>query len=260
MSNEMDCSNNNCDYFANYFEQNIPDDASVIEVKINKLDISENAMQGCKEKVSIYAISQYIKDLGVEILFASFGVHLKGKNKVPHAHWHFITTPLAKKPSNPSQHRQRWENKNEQLGVFEDHSFIYHTKIDLTKPKYQILSYPLKEGIRADYHQKSFYINLKKQEIDFLELIGRSIYDNELALNLRREKCEERKKLALTDLHRICAENISKFSNFREMCLFLDENFINNLELGDYPDPRNYKTNLQKIAVNLKLLKYSDLL
>ena len=38
---------------------------------------------------------------------------------------------------------------------------------------------------------------------------------------------------------------------------WLDDNYISTLTLEEYPDPRNYKINCQKIAVSLGKLKYS---
>lgn len=239
---------------ASKFEIDIPDDSSVIDVKINN--------SGADDDVDYWAISKYIEDLGCQILFSSAGVHLLGENKVSHIHYNFITTRVNA-PSNPSQHRKRWLLKNEETSSFDNVSFKFHPKIDVKKPKYFILSYPLKEGHRLE--PKSFiykYLGkpMKKNEIDFLSEIGKSIYETECGLNLKRDKCEERKKLALQDLFKICSDNCSNFSTFREMAIWLDSNYIENLPLEDLPDPRNYKTNIQKVAVKLKILKYSDIL
>lgn len=43
------------------------------------------------------------------------------------------------------------------------------------------------------------------------------------------------------------------------MMMWLDEEYISKLDLEDMPDPKNYKTNSQKVAVKLGLLRYSQL-
>ena len=67
---------------------------------------------------------------------------------------------------------------------------------------------------------------------------------------------QQRKQNALTDLYEICVKE--KFSNFNEMINWLDVNYIDKLELHEMPDPHHYKNNILKIAVKLKLRKYSD--
>lgn len=240
------------------FERDIPDDATVINVKINKIDMDDIY-------VGSVDIRNYITDLGVEILFSTAGIHLNGENKVPHIHWNFITTSIPKIPSNLSQHRIRWSNKKDEVD-FTNVSFQIKKKIDLGKPKYQVLTYPLKEGrplpSQFNNHKINVYDKNKmtKQQFNYLLEVGQSIYQQELATNLRRDKCEERKKQSLNDLYTICNENRAYFSTLKEMARFLDEKYISTLDIQDYPDPKNYKTNLQKIAVKLDILKYSDLI
>lgn len=242
--------------YAEMFETDIPDDCSVIDVKINNVATDPSDVE-----LNFFAIPKYIKDLGCEILFSSVGLHLNGDAGVPHCHWNFITTRVAA-PSNPSQHRSRWMKKNEELGCFDNVSFKFHNKIDLTKPKYNVLAYPLKEGRSLPYASRYYkYAGqaMTKAQIKFLINIGQEIYNTELAVNMRRDKCEERKKQSLHDLLDICTKNQDKFYDLRSMLVFLDEAYIATIDIDEYPDPRNYKTNCQKIAVKLGKIKYSDI-
>ena len=243
------------------FEQAIPDDAMVINVKLN-FDITEDSpLEEKWRELPAFDVQKYIEDLGCKILFSSAGYHLNGERKQPHLHYNFITTSF-KIPSNPSQHRNRWFNKTD-LGNpdFLKCSFKFHQHIDTKTPKYSVLSYPLKEGL---YVKDKFYVfdmkPMTKEKKTFLIETGKAIYEKELGLKLRQDKCEERKKIALNDLYKLCSDHKEEFSNFKQMICWLDNNYIDKLTIDDYPDPKNYKTNCQKIAVSLGKLKYSDIL
>lgn len=248
---------------AQQFENDIADDLMVINVKYNFEIEDEDVDYSIRNNCPIYDIRKYIQDLGCEILFSTIGYHLNGEHKQPHLHYHLITTEF-KEPSNPSQHRKRWMNKNEDVNSdFLKASFKFQ-RLEKKKPKYSVLSYPLKEGTPVLHHSKLYFIYNKvpmtKEQIQFLVDTGKAIYDKEIGLKLRQDKCQERKKQSLTDLFKLCQENSNQFSNYVEMLRWLDVNFISTLTLEDYPDPRNYKTNCQKIAVYLGKLKYSDIL
>lgn len=236
------------------FQADIPDECSVVSVKINNVDLDADG----KATFNWFDINAYVGELST-ILFSSAGLHENGKSGKPHVHYVFICKKF-KPPSNPSQHRKRYAEKTE--ADFENVSFQFKD-LDKSKPKYHPLSYPLKEGRHITYHVSKMYLYngsaMPNDYIKFLKGIGKSIYDVELANNLKKDKCEERKKQSLADLYKICVENKSKFGNLREMMEMLDDVYIAELELEDYPDPKNYKTNCQKIAVKLKILKYSAL-
>lgn len=249
------------DSIAQQFEEAIPDDSMVINVKLNFEITDDDSLDTIHTEMPLYDIKQYIQDLGCKILFSSAGYHLNGERKQPHLHYNFITTQF-KVPSNPSQHRQRWFNKTEALPDFLKCSFKFHMSIDKKNPKYSVLSYPLKEGLIVK-DNRNFIFDTKpmtKTQKEFLILVGKAIYEKELGLKLRQDKCEERKKVTLNDLYKLCFDNKNEFVDFRQMVIWLDTNYISKLTIEEYPDPKNYKVNCQKIAVHLGKLKYSDIL
>jgi len=243
--------------FVQVFEESIPDDAMVVNVKFNKI----------KEDEFYPNVKSYITDkLNARVLYSSAGIHKNGKNAVPHIHYHFITTRF-KVPSNRSQHRQRWVDEDIETNYLGKNCSIQFEKIDNTKPKYHVLAYPLKEGlineeINAlgfhDYTQKNG--KMKKDMKTFLMGVGKEIYEKAMAAHDRREKSDERKQIKLTDLFNLCRENRESFTTFTGMKLWLDTNYIDKLELSELPDSRNYKNNCEKVAVKLRLLKYSDII
>ena len=244
------------------FEEFIPDDSMVINVKYN-FDIPEGEnIEDVLRSIPFFDIKKYVEDLEVTILFSSVGYHLLGERKQPHIHYHFITTPFHP-PSNPSQHRKRWAKKLEASMEFLNCSFKFQS-IDGTQPKYQVLSYPLKEGHLIKFNTKLYYIFNKlpmtKEQILFLKDVGKTIYDKEQALKLRQDKCEERKKVALHSLYELCEQNKNKFNTYREMVIWLEDNYIAQLTLDEKPDINHYRTNCQKIANTLGKLKYCDIL
>lgn len=254
---------------ARALQDKIPDDASYITIKISlaQMEMTPDEMltilskTGCAGKIT--HLKDYIRDLGVEILYSSAGLHLKGKAKVPHVHWNLITTPLEKIPSNPSQHRTRWLNKNPDArdALFKDISIQMHHTLDLSRPKYSVLSYPLKEGhVLHEYNKnRQYYVGLGLDEIQMLTATGTAIYEAALAQQMRRDMSEDRRRATLHEMYDVAMEHRNSFTTFREMCLVLDLYFIENLDLEDFPDPVIYKKNCQRIAVKLELLKYSDL-
>jgi len=230
----------------------------VICVKLNSSDPDE---------FPFFDLKRYLDDNEIVVKYSSFGQHLQGQNKQSHFHLNMICEAFNYKKitQNASQHRKRWYDKNADTEVareFLNLSFKFHDHLEKNKPKYSTLSYPLKEGLGI-YGTHSFskyaYKNVSKEMYNFLLSVGTEIYNKEVGLHQRQEKCEERKQCALQDLFKLCNENKLSFGSYKEMSMWLDINYIDKLDINEYPDPKNYKTNLQKIAVKLKLMKYSDM-
>lgn len=255
--NETDMWNDVCAQF----ELDIPDDSMVINVKYNFELEEEETYEEASRSFPLYDIQSYIKTLGCQILFSSVGVHLNGRSKNPHLHYHFIVTPFHF-PSNPPQYRQRWAKKTDLLLEFLDATWKFYHKIDLSTPKYSTLAYPLKEGNEIKIHRNLVYIYdqrpMNQSRITFLKSVGSAIYQRELALNLRKDKCEERQKKALLNLGQICKDNKHLYNTYKEMCVWLEDNYLATLSLEDKPDFANYNKNCQKIGNHLKLFRYCD--
>lgn len=256
------------DSICNEMEKLIPDDAMVICIKYNipELKEDETFQQKVLENFMIEDILIYVGSM-TEILFSSIGIHIKGKSQHPHVHFNLIVSKfeIKKVMSNPSQHRKRWCEKEgfDRDTIFKGVSFQFHEEMDKKKPKYFTLAYPLKEGRHLWNDDKSYYVFNKSQMIHsqftFLLDIGTTIYNLQEGMHLRQEKSDERKKQSLLDLYQLCRNNTQHFNTYREMLIWLDHNYISKLEIHEFPDPKNYKTNCQKIAVQLKFLNYSQL-
>lgn len=253
---------------AQQIEDSIPDDSMCISVKYNLSDGEKELLEKSPETVgfsSINWIREYLEDSGVLVLASSVGLHLKGKNQIPHIHYHVMAMNVVK-PTNPSDHRRRWLNKKVNQGKdFGDLSIKYQ-KLDSNSPKYGFLSYPLKEGCCPKWALKSndFMViesrKMTNEEYQFLKSVGVSIYEKHCGLRLRQDKCEERKQLALLTLYVLCDEHKNEFASYKSMVEWLDVNYIDKLkEISEFPDPKNYKTNTQKVCVKLGYLKYSTL-
>lgn len=235
-------------------EESIPDDASVITIKFSR-DLSDCM---CEWNGYRAVVDRYLRDCGVKVLASSAGIHTNGRSQKFHIHYHLICERFNE-PSNPSQHRKRWCSKNED--IMDDISFKYQ-RLKQDQEKYAVLSYPLKEGKFTNYREATYRflgLPMSKEMMKFLADTGKAIYDKELGLAMRQEKCEERKQASLINLYDLCQQNKHFYSSFREMMEWLDDNYIAKLELTEMPDPKNYKTNCQKIAVYLGFLKYSQL-
>lgn len=238
---------------ADVFDNILPLDATVVTVKIDlddKLhDVDENRGSSC------FTAKRYLESCGVNIIATTAGLHKNGKNQKPHIHYHLICDKFIA-PSNPSQHRKRWASKNDEY--FEGFSFKYQP-IKTDRQRFEILAYPYKEGLVCK-DNKLHYFNgelMKPDMIKFLRDYGKTIYDLSHALRVRQDLCQERKQNALLELYDLVKDK--QFTSFQEMMIWLDENFICELSLEEYPDPRNYKINCQKIAIKKGILKYSNL-
>lgn len=239
------------------FEELISNDDTVITIKFNIPALPEEALAKLVMEFPLRDIFDYLEFCKVKIKFSSFGLHLNGENKVPHVHLHLITENYTP-DKNPSQHRSRWFARLGGRTTFNQLSFKY-SKIDPSKAKYSTLSYPLKEGKGLLEEFPDCYKNISAEMYKFLLDVGTSIYNKELGLHLRQDKCEERKKNSLLELNNLLVKNKSNFYDYKSMMTWLDDNYISSLTLTELPDPKHYKTNCQKIAVKFGYIKYSNL-
>lgn len=238
---------------AEELSQSITEECRCISVKINF------AKDEYEDETSIpsefFSVKSYFADCKLDILYTTCGLHLLGENKKPHIHYHVITRsmPSGTFMSSNSQHRKRWQAKEgNEIFTFENVSIRFPKK---ESPVWQHLAYPFKEGLPIPKGN-----NIPKKYLEFLIEYAKNLYQVSLGNRARQDACEERKKTNLLSLAKLCEEHKSEFNNFREMMIWLDTNYIDTLSLEDLPDPRNYKTNCQKIGVFLKKLKYSDIL
>lgn len=244
---------------------------SAIACKLNLENYSSlQPMEESFEEFPIADVLQFWRDHGCEIKYSVLALHLNGENKKPHLHFNCIVlgshTKLHTVQSNVSEYRKRWIKKQQKIGneidpAFSRVTYSINVEMDTGKPRYSTLSYPLKEGhhVYGSSYSKMYYSNLKKPIFDILLELGTTIYNKEIGLHIRQEKCEERKKNALIELHAICEAGKSNFTTLREMARWLDHNYIAKLPLAEKPDANNYRLNCQKIANELGIWEYSEL-
>lgn len=231
------------------FEALIPTDAFVISAKLNirpDYDISLGT--------PLLHIKNYYMEKGAEIVACTAGIHENGRNAIPHYHFHMIVRNHVEEGSGMYMTRKRYFEKN---GLFlqRNQLSIQQVQIDNTKPRWQALAYPLKEA-KLVSNRCLYNLNneiMHQSYLDFLKEVGNRIYNEERAINQRREACIVKKMNALADLEEIAmkVKHVS-MENFVE---YMERNYIDTLALEDYPDPKNYKINLQKIGRKLGLIK-----
>ena len=225
----------------------------VISVKLNykKDEYDAETMSVPDEFNSVVA---YLRDSKLDIVYSTAGLHLNGENKNPHVHYHLIvkSLPAGTFQSNSSLHRKRWLSKEgNECHSLDDVSIRFPKKED---PVWQALSYPFKEG----YVMKIGNKNISQNVLDFLVTYGKNLYQVSLGNRARGDASEERKKQALLSLAKICEEHKSEFSTYKEMCIWLEDNYLSTLSLEEKPDFSNYNKNCQKIGNHLKLFRYCD--
>lgn len=250
------------DLHADFFEDNIPDDALCVSVKMmltseHLEDVSGNSimMRHDVNTVRRFLTEKYFQNL--TIYAYTCGLHLNGKSKKPHIHLHMIVDNFEP-PSNVSRDKKVWGNKNDtDMSLY---SFKFQ-KLDVDAPKFQFLAYPLKEKKQV-LPKKDHYFLLGEpmsfEYIRFLENVGNDIYSRAYAIKLRVEKSDQKKIHKLQLLKELCEQNRDKFSTYREMMKWLDVAFIHTLKVEEKPNPKNYKDMCFIVANTLGLVEYSD--
>lgn len=240
--------------FPTELSDSIKPEYKCISVKINYAKDEYDPENKEEPPDEFHCVKSYFIDCKLDIVYSSMGLHLNGENKQPHVHYHLIVKelPSGTFQSNNSQHRKRWLAKEDnQQASFENVSIRFPKQQD---PVWQVLAYPFKEGHIIPKGNK----NIKKYT-EFLTEYAKNLYQVSLGNRARTEACDERKKVSLLSLAKLCEDNKSEFADYRQMVIWLDTNYIDTLPLEEKPDPRNYKTNCQKICVHLGKLKYSDI-
>lgn len=162
-------------------EKEIPDTAYTFSVKIN--DVKPEAFYD--STAFSEPLLSYLNELTEDTQhWVVTGLHENGRNKIPHIHIHYITTKPITALNNSSQHRERWAKKHgcDKNEVFRDVSFSKCKPIDLKTPKYQFLSYALKEGKVNEYMDDLYYSGnrpMKPNLKEFLRQTGLAIYNVE---------------------------------------------------------------------------------
>lgn len=242
---------------AEQMEMDISEHYACVIVKLNHIDMENLG----PEETHMRCVQQYLEDCGAKIMFASGGIHLNGKHKIPHMHWHLIMEEDVK-PTNPSDHRKRWAVKNGyDREFFKNVSIKYHARMLPNTPRYSTLAYPLKEGITVSPFDRMYlYLGkpMSREYIKFLGGVGKEINDVEHGIHLRREKSDERKQLALMGLYAVAKEHKDKFTTYKGMMQIMEVEYYKALEFGQRPTIKNYSENSKQVAVELGICNAYD--
>lgn len=236
--------------YLDLFEELIPDDAMTLSVLHKPIE------EGLDSPLYLAKVLNYLKAKEYEVIAYTTGLHTN--HHIHHHHYNFILS-RCKKPSNPSQHFNRWLDKNKDFA--DDLSFKWK-KILPDRPKYDFLAYPLKEGqilTRLKGDPPSNYFNGQPMSLGmltFLKEYAHSLYLVTLAHNKRQDLLAQRKQLKLNELYEVVKER--NFTSYFDMLDWLEDNYLDNLELEELPDLNNYNSNCRKVAKKLRLIKFSQ--
>lgn len=145
------------------------------------------------------ALGEYVLDVAKSIYFSSAGFHEKGKSENPHSHVTFITPLFTMKPvtCNPTDHRKKWcIRTGRPADFFKGKVSVKIAPLDMSKPGYYPLAYPLKERNRIDpnhftmfkYYAPQCPRPMKEDEILFLEEVGATLFEASQSKDEAREK------------------------------------------------------------------------
>lgn len=238
----------------------IPDDAQVINVKWNYeaylYDGEQPADKWEEARKRFDICTQFIAEYYGHILHHSCGFHEHGKNHKPHFHFHYIVaTPFELlSPAKRCNRKRRFlESRSDNDGLIfmhgDDVPTFKFAPLDLSKPKWSTLSYPLKEGKCGDLDFYSFW----EPTLKLLLEVATTIYRAAVAVNERKEKCALNKLTVKQELYDYLKSKRSEFSTFREMCKYVDDSLLARLRASEdisfCPDSGALKENLRQIGI-----------
>jgi len=218
-----------------------------------------------------YIAMNYTTDTLGEVVASSVAMHLDGKNKKPHVHFHFVVNAPFKvlADSAKSMRKTRWlKDRDAQDSVYMKHLTVAYSPFDTDKPKWAVLAYPLKEGKRGDIRMYRItrpgagMVNMPVEIMDLLENTGTQIYQSALAVRERNEKAEKKREDNLQELFEWAKKERSNFNTFYEMQEHFEDNYILKLVeqegIHSLPDVVNYNRNLKKVGRALGIFRYMD--
>lgn len=250
------------------FEDSIPKKAIRLSVKIDYQDYTAEDFvpEFWDRDVLVDSVSMFAHD-HFNVLAKGAGLHLKGKSEKPHVHYVFICAP-CKIPSNFSVIKTRWlakeENSEYSLGKQRQITFQCDEMTE-EDTKVNVLSYVLKEGLAVPetwrWYRPKVDPKMPTVLFEAIKEAGQIIYESQLALRLRQDKCEERKKNTLQEIYNIAVEGHKKieFSNVRQLAEYLEFNYIQKLDLTHKPTRKNYQEYVYQVANTLGFYSYSSM-
>lgn len=200
------------------------------------------------------------------VIYSSVGLHLGGKNGVPHIHFHFITDKSYE--SITSQARSNRKSRWLKTESFETVNFIkrvsfMHKPFDADKhTPWSFLAYPLKEGNRC--RSMEFYIGLNSRILEFLLSVATTIYETAMAIRERNDKAQQRREDDLDELEEWAKDQYKKgcFETFREMQEHFEDMYLaEKMEkegIHGLPNVVKYNHNLKKVGKRLGIYRYCD--
>lgn len=245
--------------FCEYFDKMLPDDAICVGViiKCAKEPDEEDDFDYLSEigfgLIRDFLVSKY----KCRMIASVAGVHLQGRCQKRHIHYNFIMTNF-KTPTNNSKTKKVYMT-DAGLDDFCDRGYktsFKFEKLNLDKPKYMHLCYPLKEGNVVE-NAKGRDVNMlegvrmKKEVIEFLKGVGNTIYEQEKALKERREKYETKIKNNRLDLLEFGRSR--HFGNMAEFVRAVNDQFIKNMGFSDRPNSRNLAEDVKQVGYELGL-------
>lgn len=237
----------------NDFNKKLKENSVVLSFKFNSAKVDN-------DKLDI--LHGYVSSISPIIAY-SCGEHFKGKLQKPHTHFVFIVkkfdfTQLKKYPT---KSRQKYLKENElPVNYFEGNLSMQVDTLDMNKPVYYPLSYPLKEG----HIVEAFPPSWRSQEmnvnyVNFLVEVGTSLFavkqSRDDARDLREKVVCSHKQLILD----FCRKNRGRFTDLKEMKKLVNDEYYRPIPFLEKPDLGNVKKWCHIIGVELGIYSLEQL-
>lgn len=253
------------DEIKNIFNRYIGDDSICLSFKWNDEDLPDYIAR---------MVLAYVLTIGNPIAW-TIGLHEKGKLEKPHFHLNFILEDFGDKKLNtlksgPSKSRIAFLKKAKlPSDLFQGLLSMKANRIDVGKPKWYPLAYPLKEGnliyafsifgkdgFRNEFSQP---LEMCEKHSEFLMEVGTSLFAAKQSEDEAKRLAKEKSNTFKFNLLEFCKTNRNQFSDLDEMRKFVDREYYRKLPFLEKPDLSNLKKACMIIACELGIFS-SDML
>lgn len=229
----------------NLFNKKLKENSVVLNFKFNTANVDD-------EKIN--TLFDYVSS-NSRIIASSCGEHFKGKLQKPHTHCVFILeqfdyTALKKYPTKSRQ--SFLKKQNLPINYFEGNLSMQVDTLDMNKPVYYPLCYPLKEGHMLEAFEPTWgFRDMDRYLIDFLLQVGTSLFaakqSRDDAKDLREKVVCSHKQLILD----FCRKNRGRFTDLKEMKKLVNDEYYKPIPFLEKPELGNVKKWCQIIGVEL---------
>jgi len=220
--------------------------------RLTALSFKFNILPGMDISYNVQNVLYYARSTtyGVEKHYATAGKHVLGENDEPHIHVNVCVLDY-KKDSNESRRRSKYFEMNELEPIKGLTCKI--TQIKDVEDMENTLKYPWKEGEPIPEKIRN-QVKIPQEVEDYMLGSAKALFEVAKANQRKKQRASERSKTLLGQIQEIVGDR--SFQNYDEFKKYVAQEFLQPLDLEEYPDMSNFRKALEKVAVQKKIVSY----